>query len=206
MLTDIEAKNLMDTFIDLREKSKHDETLKSQFRKHEQLCLEKFKYIITMKASRYKSFSNYEDLIQEGFEALCRAMKNYNPNKGNVFWWFHKYIDTKISRSANLHSTIRYPLKVAKEQAPHREFTIPILIAEGNPESITNTSELINVAKQSLNCLSENNKKIISLYFGFQTNNPYSINKICQEMKITRAMCMKGLRQSLEIIAQNIKI
>src|ERR1700690_2536210 len=130
MLTELEAQDLMIKLIDLRSKVKEDASLGAEIRAHEKICIEKFKYLVTMKTGRYKIFNNYEDLNQEGYEALIKAMKNYNPKKGSFFWWAHRYIDTRISRSANLHTTIRYPLKVAKNNAPHKESVMPLLIEE----------------------------------------------------------------------------
>jgi DNA-directed RNA polymerase specialized sigma subunit len=132
MLTIDEAQTLMEKLIDLRTRAKESKDPQDvrNFKKQETLCVEKFGYLVTMKTSRYKSFANYQDLNQEGYEALLKGMKNYNPKKGNAFWWFHKYIDTRISRSANLHTTIRYPLKVAKALPPHKESTMPIMVEE----------------------------------------------------------------------------
>src|SRR5271154_6222260 len=132
MLTEQEAHDLMKKFIDLRTQFKEtgDAKIKTQLKQHEQICIEKFKYLITMKTGRYKTFSNYEDLNQEGFEALIKAMKTFKPNKGSFFAWAHNYIGTRISRSANLHTTIRFPLKVAKANTPHKESVMPLLIEE----------------------------------------------------------------------------
>ncbi len=103
MLTEIEAQDLMIKLIDLRKRAKEagDPKIISELKKHEKICMEKFRYLVTMKTGRYKAFNNYDDLNQEGFEALVKAMNNYNPKKGSFFWWAHKYIDTRISRSAN---------------------------------------------------------------------------------------------------------
>ena len=81
MLTEQEAQALMVKLVDLREKIKEtDESKRSsllvELHKHEQLCMEKFRYLVTMKTGRYKAFSNYDDLNQEGFEALIKSMNN----------------------------------------------------------------------------------------------------------------------------------
>src|SRR6202046_3279692 len=101
MISHQEAQQLMSEFVRLRKKAKSNPKYKFELQKIENLCMEKFRYLVTMRTNRYKNFSNHEDLIQEGYEALLKAMNSYNPNKGNLFWWIHKYIDTRISRSAN---------------------------------------------------------------------------------------------------------
>jgi len=88
MLTEQEAQDLMTNFISLREKYNETKTKEDlvKFKNHERECINKFKYLVTMKTGRYKAFSNYEDLNQEGLEALVKSMKNYNPKKGIFFF------------------------------------------------------------------------------------------------------------------------
>lgn len=209
MLQEAEAQDLITKFIELREKAnetKNDQDI-AAFRKQEKLCIEKFQYLVSMKSARYKKFSNYEDLNQEGFEALIKAMKNYNPKKGNAFWWFHRYIDTRISRSANLHTAIRYPLKVAKDTAPKKEAVIPTLIEERFcPDLELETHEVNSAIQETISLLSPNQKEIIDLAYGFSGNKPMSINKICKKLNISRSNCIKSINSSLEIMRENIKL
>lgn len=209
MLNMEEAQQLMETFIELRsvaEETKNEEDI-LKFKQHERLCIEKFTYLVTMKTGKYKSFSNYEDLNQEGMEALVKAMKNYNPKKGNFFWWGHKYVDTRISRSANLHTTIRYPLKVAKATAPHKESILPLLIEEQYcPDKELESSQTMHAVETAMNALSAEQKNIINLAFGFDGEKPLSINKICKKLSISRLNCIKLINGSLIALKDNIKL
>lgn len=209
MLNMEEAQQLMETFIELRAKAheSNSEEDRVNFEKHERICIEKFTYLVTMKTGKYKSFSNYEDLNQEGMEALVKAMKNYNPKKGNFFWWGHKYIDTRISRSANLHTTIRYPLKVAKATAPHKESILPLLIEEQYcPDKELEASQTSHAVETALNSLNEEQKNIVNLAYGFNGEKPLSINKICKKLNISRLNCIKLINSSLTILKENIKL
>jgi RNA polymerase sigma factor (sigma-70 family) len=209
MLNEQEAQELMIRWIDLKsqlEKSS-DPTLISQFKKHNRECIEKFRYLVTMKTGRYKSFSNYEDLNQEGYEALYKAMNNYNPKKGSFFWWAHKYIDTRISRSANLHTTIRYPLKVAKATTPHTESVMPLMIEERYcPDKELETSQSLGAVHGVLTLLTPEQKEVINLVYGFDGDKPMSINKICKKLSISRLGCIKMINGALSIMKENIKI
>lgn len=204
-----EAQQLMEKFIELRTKAQDSKSSSDllSLQKHEKLCIQKFQYLVTMKTGKYKSFSNYEDLNQEGYEALIKAMKNYNPKKGIWFWWAHKYIDTRISRSANLHTTIRFPLKVAKDNTPHKESVMPVIIEERYcPDKELENSQIIRAIHNASLLLSEDQKEIISLVFGFDGDKPMSINKICKKLAISRLNCVKMIDNSLSIIRENIKI
>jgi RNA polymerase sigma factor (sigma-70 family) len=209
MLTEQEAQDLMTKLIDLRQKVKDtgDSKISSELKKHEKICMEKFRYLVTMKTSRYKAFSNYDDLNQEGFEALIKAMNNYNPKKGSFFWWAHKYIDTRISRSANLHTTIRYPLKVAKAHTPHKESVMPLLVEERYcPDKELEESQTTQAIQGAVSKLSAEQKEIINLAFGFDSDKPMSINKICKKLSISRLSCIKTINSALSAMKENIKV
>ncbi|HWZ22491.1 MAG TPA: hypothetical protein VNW06_07530, partial [Cytophagaceae bacterium] len=179
MLTEQDAQELMIKLIKLREEVKNSDNAKliSELKAHENICIEKFKYLVFMRTSRYKAFSNYDDLNQEGFEALIKAMKNYQPSKGSWFWWAHKYIDTRISRSANLHTTIRFPLKVAKANAPHKESVLPLLIEERYcPDKELEHSQTLHSISSAMKSLTEEQRNIVALAYGFDGDKPLSIN------------------------------
>jgi len=208
MLSIDEAQELMKKLITLRTKANETKSPKDiqAFRRHEQSCVEKFRYLITMKTAKYKKFSNYEDLNQEGFEALLKAMKNYDPKKGNWFWWAHKYIGTRISRCANLHTTIRYPLKVAKLMPPHKETTMPLLIEERHcPDKEAEISQAQQSVQKALSFLTAEQKEIVSLVYGLNGKKPTSINEICRTLDISRSICVKTIDTALSILKEHIK-
>lgn len=209
MLTEQEANDLMNKWIDLKDqlKTSDDPKLVREFEKHEKVCVEKFRYLVTMKTGRYKAFSNYEDLNQEGHEALIKAMKTFKPNKGSFFAWAHNYIGTRISRSANLHTTIRFPLKVAKANTPHKESVMPLLIEEHHcPDRELEESQVSQAVQNALSDLSAEQKEIINLAFGFDGDKPMSINKICKKLGISRLSCIKAINSSLSMMKENIKL
>jgi RNA polymerase sigma factor (sigma-70 family) len=209
MLTEQEAQDLMAKLCDLREqvKDSNDPKLVNELKKHERICMAQFRYLVTMKTGRYKAFSNYEDLNQEGFEALVKAMNNYNPKKGSFFWWAHKYIDTRISRSANLHTTIRYPLKVAKAHTPHKESVMPLQIEERYcPDKELEESQATQAIHSAVSLLSPKQKEVINLAYGFDGDKPMSINKICKKLSISRSSCIQTINSALSTMKDNIKI
>jgi RNA polymerase sigma factor (sigma-70 family) len=208
MISMKEAQDLIGKFILLRNKikSKNSRDLQA-FKEHERLCIEKFQYLVSMRTEKYRGFSNYDDLNQEGYEALIKAMKNYNIKRGNFFWWAHKYIATRISRSANLHTTIRYPLKYAKTNTPHRETILPLLIEyRFCPDKDLENVELSKIVSDSLKHLNRQQRKVMKLIFGLTGDKPYSVNKICKKMNISRIRCLQTIDTSMDILKQHIKL
>lgn len=209
MIDDVEARLLMNKLILLRNKIKKSKKkdLIEKYKRHQNLCIIKFKYLVTMRTNRYKGFYNYEDLNQEGFEALVKAMANYNPRKGSWFWWAHKYIDTRISRSANLHTAIRYPLKFAKTTTPHKESVMPIMIEPGfNSDKILENAQVRNAIETAMKGLPTPERNIIFLAFGLGGDKPLSINKICKQLSLSRPVCMNAINNALTQLRDNIKL
>lgn len=209
MLVEQEAQDLIIKFIELRKIAEETKTPSdiNNFQKHERICIEKFSYLVTMRAGRYKAFHNYEDLVQEGYEALVKSMKNYDPKKGNFFWWSHKYIDTKISRSANLHTTIRFPLKFAKANAPHRENKLPPLYEEKRiPEIEMEAAQTNYFLNGAMTNLTDNQRIALDLAYGLSGDKPLSISKICKQMNISRSTCIKSINSALAALKETVKI
>jgi RNA polymerase sigma factor (sigma-70 family) len=214
MLTEKEAQELVEKYSEL--KSKYEISLSSQdkknFEKHQALCLEKFKYMISIRTSRYKNFSNYEDLNQEGAEALLLAMASYNPKKnenakGNLFfWWAHKYIDTRIARKANLHTAIRFPLTFSKENVPHKENVMPLIIDKNNlPDKILEAKQSALAISNGYVSLSEDQKNILNLAYGLNGKEQMPIHKISEALGVTKNSVSKLLKSSLKVIKETIK-
>ncbi len=209
MLTEQEAQDLIIKLVDLRSAvhSTNDSKIRSELKMHEQKCINKLKYLVTMKTGKYKTFSNYEDLNQEGFEALIKAIKTYNPKKGSFFAWAHHYIGTRISRSANLHTTIRYPLRVAKETAPHKEAIMPVIVEEQYcPDKQLENCQTNFAIQHAIGTLSDQQKEIVSLAYGLDGDKPISINKICKKLNISRLNCIKLMNNALSTMKENIQI
>ncbi len=204
MISEQEAKDLI---LKLKElKSNKNEISKIEIQKYENMCVSKLKYLVTMKLGKYKSFNNYEDLCQEGYEALLKAINTYDPSKGSIFWWCHKYIDTRISRSANLHTTIRYPLKIAKKQTPHKESIMPNLIEKNNcPDAQLHNAEVNRLIHQGLSLLSDRQKTILSMAFGLEDDPPYSTNKIAKKTNLSRSTVLREMRMAFAHMRENIK-
>jgi RNA polymerase sigma factor (sigma-70 family) len=199
MLNEQESQDLIVKLLELRKVNS------PELKKHEQLCMEKFKYLIAMHTSRYKQFNNYDDLNQEGFVALLKSIKTYNPDKGSFFYWAHKYVNTCISRSANQHTVIRYPLTVAKNQAPRRESIMPHLMDESTrPDKQFEIAEINNLVNNASNELSIEQKNIISLIFGLDSGKSMSISKVCKKCNITRTHCIHIVKRALSIIKSHV--
>lgn len=207
-----DAYELLEKFIFYRDKiainNSKSKKVHAEYEKYLAECAEKFDYLITMKTNRYKSFPNHEDLRQDGRVALMLALKSYKMGKGDFFWWAHKYIDTRITRSANNHSTLKIPIHKAKEMQPHKVSQIPVLI--DSDEDVFNKVEELekkNKIKEALAVLPDDQKKIIELAYGVNGIKQHSVSNISRLTGMPVNDCMKILtkaKKTLRPILENL--
>lgn len=183
----------------LRDRSQKTKSaaIKQKYLDYQKFCMEKFKYLITMRVNKYRKFSNHKDLEQDGFEALILALRTYNPDKGSFTWWADKYISTRVSRAANAHSTIRFPLKKARELKPFKTATIPVIV-DMQPDALESiqTSETTSYVSKAILELPEDHQKLINLIYGFQGMKPHSIGNALKELSLSRPQCLRILEEA----------
>lgn len=209
MITEETAREMMKKLSDLSKKADKTKNVEDKFahRQYETECLGTLKYFVLMKTGRYRKFSNYEDLTQEAMEALLKAMKTFKDNKGSFFFWAGLFVNTRISRSANNHSVIRYPMHVAKKVKPHKESVIPTMIdGDLSPEENCESSEARIAVSKAVSKLPKEEKELVSLLYGIGNGNPISISKICEQKKMSRVSCMKLLGSAFETLRDEIEV
>lgn len=203
-LTQQEADEILDKFIKLRNKSRKSksEKVQKEYKEYQEICASKFDYLIASRLKRYKQYSNYDDLYQDARIALLLALNSYDPDKGNFFWWAKQYIKTKISREANRHSTLKIPMKMAKDMQPYKVSEMPVLVdSSPDPFEMKTTKEIQEHVNEAINMLPEDQKKIVRLN-GIQE---HSISKISKDLKISRVTCIKLLNEAKKNLKQNLQ-
>ena len=186
-------------FVEFREKAKKSKSKKNQkkFNDLESNIVKKLSHMVLLRTNRYRMFNNFHDLQQEGFEALFMALKTYRPEKGDFSWWAKKYIDTRVSRAANSHSTIKFPLKKIKEFKPHKITNIPVITDTAcNPQQSLERSEIKIAVDKAISLLPEMHKRIILLSFELAGNRPSTVAHISKELNISRSACLKILDEA----------
>jgi RNA polymerase sigma factor (sigma-70 family) len=161
-------------------------------------------HLIDFRVNKYKKFSNYNDLKQDGFEALMLAFKTYDPKKGDFTWWANKYISTRVSRSANTHSTIRYPLKKTKTMQPYKVSKLPQMVSDENPlQQVENSFEL-ELVMRAINSLPELQRQVIVMHHEFDGGKNSSLAKIAKALCISRGVCLDLLTQAQNKIKEQL--
>lgn len=184
-------------FCEFRNKSleRKNSKYRSEYLYYRELCLKEFDYLVKRLAQKYKQFSNYEDLYQEGRMALLAALNSYNYDKGDFNWWANKYIKTKLSREANKHSTIKIPIKKTINMQPYKVSQIPVII-DTTPSALDEMikKEIKDEIILALNKLPEKHRTVIELS-GIKS---HSVTQISKELNIPKKDCLKILNEAKE--------
>lgn len=203
-----ELENMAIEYLDLNEKisSSKNKSNILNYKNKQQNIIKNLKCLVDIRSYKYKKFSNFQDLEQEGFEALIMALNTFKPNKSSFTWWADKYISTRLSRAANAHSTVRVPIKHAREQKPLKASSIPIMIDESDGYSALESKDLEKKMIEAVNQLPEINKKIITMLYGLNGIRQYNITQLCEKFSLNKSESTKIVNESkkkLKSILQN---
>jgi RNA polymerase sigma factor (sigma-70 family) len=202
---------LLSDMVVLRNKCKRSKniSLKRELEDIQSECTKELEYLVDARTRKYRGFANYDDLRQDGRLALYRALQTYKPEKGDFFWWANKYIKTKISREANRHSTIKVPLKQAKQVQPYKVSQLPIII-DGEPSALDHIAkdEAVVLVRGAVEKLPEDQRKVITLHYELSGSDSrrdlYSIGKICDRLNISRMSCIKLLAEAKKTLKREL--
>ncbi len=84
---------------------------------------------------------------------------------------------------------------------------MPLLVEERYcPDKELEESQVTNAIYGAVSKLTNEQKEVINLAFGFDGDKPMSINKICKQLGISRLSCIKIINSALSVMKENIKI
>lgn len=208
-LTEEQAKEIVAEYKLLQKQyeEKKDSVSKIKFEKYQNYCVSQFNNLVLSKTYRYKQFANYNDLMQEANLALLMAINTYDVStNASFFYWAGCYMKTRVARSANTHTAIRYPLRIARDEIPHKENVIPLLVEEiQRPDRQLEKCEINFLMENGINKLNDDQKEIISLAYGLEDDVPMSVTKICKRKDITRAKCLKIMKSAMHTLKKSVK-
>lgn len=198
-----EADKLLTELILMRNKSQSSQRCKKKYNDLLSFCAQKFDYIVLNKVKKYKGFSNYEDLLQDGRVALVLAINSYNPDKGSFYYWANQYVKTKIFREANKHSSFKIPIKYSKTTQPYKVSFMPAIIDTQASIDSVEKDEIIQCVKTSIAKLPAIQRKIIEMSFGISRSDK-SILKICEELGIQKNEFIKLLNKAKKSLKNDL--
>jgi len=201
------VEKIIDQFLLLKKNSVKSLANKQEFEKFQNFCMKELNFLVQKRVAKYKKFSNYQDLQQDGYEALLYALRTFKREKGCFSWWADKYISTRVSRAANTHSTIRFPLKVTKESKPHKisidtsstdEQSQIIFSQETYPSSafLLEKAEENAIVGVLLNKIDQPYQDLLKLTYGLANEMALPVSKIIKQFQISRSQYLRLLEEA----------
>lgn len=187
------------TYINLQKQARKSKSpkIKKQYQDYQTYCIEKLGFLVRNRSGRYRQFPNYPDLEQDGYEALLLALKTYDPKKGSFSWWADKYINTRVSRAANAHSTIRVPITKARTLKPHKTMTFPLMIDQSmGPQQIAEQNQNNKLVRSALEQLSKEQQIVVASLYGINGIRSHSIKALTKRLDMSRSQCLKLLEDA----------
>ena len=186
-LSNEEVDEIAAKYLELRNNAKDSEQDYKTFKRYQNVVLEKLRFLVERRTAKYKQFSNFPDLKQDGFEALLMAFRTFNPDKGVFGWWADQYIKTRVARAANAHSTIRIPIKKTKFMKPYKVSEIPVIIDEGllSFDSLEYNMHGKKVRK-AVDFLPDNHRSVINMTYGLNGLRERPITHVMKSLSISR--------------------
>ena len=203
------VEKIIDQFLLLKKNSIKSPANKQEFEKFQNFCMQELNFLVQKRVAKYKKFSNYQDLQQDGYEALLYALRTFKREKGCFSWWADKYISTRVSRAANTHSTIRFPLKVTKESKPHK-ISIDSALINGDEQSQllfmqeTHPSSALLLEKAEENAIvgilidkiDQPYQDLLKLTYGFGNQTSLPVSKIIKQFQVSRSQYLRLLEEA----------
>jgi RNA polymerase sigma factor (sigma-70 family) len=170
-------------------------------------ALNKFSYIVDVNTSRYKKFSNYKDLLQEGKIGLIISLAKFDPNRSkNFFKLANWYIKTRIKRAANKHDVISAPIVCETKVVMNRLNIMPIMLEHNcDAEDALEKEEVLESLKFAIGCLSDLHKNVICLYYGIGDGEiqKTSLSVIAKVLKKPKQEIELILQEAHELLSNN---
>lgn len=152
----------------------------------------KLTYLVQSRIKRHRGQAFYDDLLQEGRLGLLKAAHDFNPERGTNFFKFATWhIQTKVRRFL-LRETRRREIPCSQE-------TVAAAAGPCEPlDEVVERAERRRAVHRALGRMdSRREARILSLRFGMDDGQPWTLQRIGDELGITRERVRQIERHAL---------
>jgi RNA polymerase sigma factor (sigma-70 family) len=143
----------------------------------------KLSFLVYGQTKRYRSFSNYDDLVQEGFIGLVKAVRKFQWHRfPNFFVYSDQWIRHYVKRAASKFDIVYNPNKDRVVYAePGEDEADP----NETPDEILFTQERRASISKILNEFSDREREIVQKIFGLNGSLPETLREIGPQFNLT---------------------
>jgi RNA polymerase sigma factor (sigma-70 family) len=145
--------------------------------------INKLSFLVYNQARQYRNFPNYDDLVQEGFIGLLKAVRRFQWQRfPNFFVYSDQWIRHYVKRSASRFDVVYSPNKDRVVYAEPGESEID---PEENPDEILFTQERRASINKILSEFPDRDREIVQKIFGLDGNVPQTLREIGPQFNLT---------------------
>ena len=161
----ISNSDIMKMFKSIDKIDASDKNYEEKARKIKKEIIESLSFLVYSYAKRYKNVANYEDLVQEGFVGLTKAVYMFDYHKFNHFFAYAQlWIKGYMRKAASRFDVVYDPEKKRVVYSmPDENEAIP---EEDMPDTILEMKELSDIVCKELKKLDMRSKNIVQETYG----------------------------------------
>jgi len=182
-----EAMNLFRSIDDLKaDGTLSSDQLEKQVEKVQNRIVTELSFLVYSVTKPYRSFPNYEDLVQEGFIGLVKAVRRFDHNRfPNFFVFSEQWIRHSVKRAASRFDVVYNPDKTRVVYAEPSEIGKEEEQVEETPEEQFFVKERDERIAEVLGELPERDREIVRLIFGLDGRQPQTLREIGPMFNLT---------------------
>lgn len=176
----------------------------------EKIIIYNFRLVLSRIYSRFqKNNCDIDELFSIGVLGLIKAVDTFEIEKGYKFSSYaSKYIDTEIFkflRQIKKHQNL-YSMDFEYYDENNNICNLEdLLLDDLNIEKDYEYKELTSIIKILIEELSEKQKEILKLYFGFYNNKRYTQDQIAKILNLSRPSITRYIKNALEFLKEKIE-
>ena len=167
------------------------DTQLTEIQKHEKIenihnkIVEGLSFLVYNGAKSYRRFSNYEDLVQEGYIGLLKAVRKFEHARfPNFFVYAEQWIRHRIKNAASRFDIVYNPNKQRVVYSSDLGDNVEEE-AEITPEDIFFELEKCENINKVLNEFPEREREIVKRIFGLDDHSPQTLREIGPDFNVT---------------------
>lgn len=160
------------------------EKLEEAVRRKQDLIVEKLSFLVYSNARPYRNFPNYDDLVQEGFVGLIKAVRKFEWHRfPNFFVYSNQWIRHSVKRSASRFDVVYNPNKnrVVYSEPDETE----VIPADEGPEEVFFSQEKVDSIDKILGDFPDRDREIVQRIFGLGGFKPQTLREIGPQFNLT---------------------
>ena len=147
--------------------------------------IKELSFLVYNGAKSYRKFPNYEDLVQEGFIGLLKAVRKFEHARfPNFFVYAEQWIRHRIKNSASRFDVVYNPNKQRVVYADDLGDSVEEE-TEFTPEDVYFEVEKKESIKKVLDEFPEREREIVKRIFGLDDHSPQTLREIGPDFDIT---------------------